>query len=69
MTLHEYATQGWGQPSNTQLPPSSKPRATAPCWRKSRQQKVDEKIKKLEDAFTEPTTDAGAKNNMLMSES
>jgi hypothetical protein len=49
MTLHEYAnTTGWGQPQST-----NSTRATAPCWRKSRQQRVDEKIQKLESAFAE----------------
>ena len=48
MTLHEYAnTTGWGQVS------SNSTRVTAPIWRKTRQQRVDEKINKLEAAFAE----------------
>ena len=66
MTLQDYAnTNSWGQGA---APTITTRQSTAPCWRKTKQQRVDEKILKLEQAFAESQQNEQAKKIMIMSE-
>lgn len=56
MTLQELAGgDAWGHTASSQTRASTRQKTagTAPCWRKSRQQKVDEKVHKLLSSYNE----------------
>lgn len=77
MTLQDYATGNlWGRNTNKMASSSSgglfgrersgSRQATAPCWRKTRAERVDEKIARLKRS--EIIAAAGSSNELLMSE-
>jgi hypothetical protein len=79
MTLHDYATGNlWGRNMSKGMMSSSSQglfgkdrtsgqrQATAPCWRKSRAERVDEKIARLKKS--DQLANVGDSNELLISE-